>query len=178
VDLVREGLIEPYEARRRLSGIDLTEVSRTRFDTHAADLLGRAQAASIGVASGVVALDSEAAERMAQRGEVVILARRDIATSDINGIASAAGILTASGSRTSHAAVVARQLGKVCVVGCAGLEVDMAKRRCKIGGRTVNEGDDLSLDGNEGCVYSGKLDVVIERPERELKAVEEWGAVG
>jgi pyruvate,orthophosphate dikinase len=174
VDLVREGLIEPCEGLRRLRRIDLTAVSRTHFETSSAPLLARAQAASIGVTSGEVALDSESAERMAQEGATVILVRRETATSDIKGIASATGILTASGSRTSHAAVVARQLGKVCVVGCANLEVDLSKRRCKIGGQVLNEGDYLSLDGNEGRVYSGKLDVVTERPERELKAVEEW----
>jgi pyruvate,orthophosphate dikinase len=174
VDLVREGLIEPCEGLRRLRGIDLTEVSRTRFETRSTPLLARAQAASIGVASGEVALDSESAERMAQGGATVILVRRETATSDIKGIASATGILTASGSRTSHAAVVARQLGKVCLVGCGNLEVDLSKRRCRIGGQVLNEGDYLSLDGNEGCVYSGKLSVVTERPKKELTAVEEW----
>jgi pyruvate,orthophosphate dikinase len=174
VDLVREGLIEPCEALRRLHGINVATVSRTRFEDRSASLLARAQAASIGVVSGEVALDSESAERMTKEGGTVILVRRETATTDINGIASAAGILTASGSRTSHAAVVARQLGKVCLVGCASLEVDVAKRRCKVGGRVVNEGDYLSLDGNEGCVYSGKLNVVTERPERELKAIEQW----
>ena len=174
VDLVREGLIEPCEALRRLRRIDLTAVSRTHFETRSAPLLASAQAASIGVTSGEVALDSESAERMAQEGATVILVRRETATSDIKGIASATGILTASGSRTSHAAVVARQLGKVCVVGCANLEVDLSKRRCKIGGQILNEGDYLSLDGNEGRVYSGKLDVVTERPEQELRMIEQW----
>jgi pyruvate,orthophosphate dikinase len=174
VDLVREGLIKPAEARRRLQGIDLARVSKTRFETHSGQLLARAQAASIGVVSGAVALDSEAAERMSKEGATVVLVRRDTATSDIRGMASAGGILTASGSRTSHAAVVARQLGKVCLVGCANLEVDLPRRRCKIGGQTVNEGDYVSLDGNEGCVYSGRLNVVTERPEREIKALKQW----
>ena len=174
VDLVGEGLVEPCEALERLKGIDLTTISRTRFETHSTKPLARAQAASVGVASGAVAFDSEAAERMAKDGRKVILVRRETATSDIQGIASAAAILTASGSRTSHAAVVARQLGKVCLVGCADLLIDFAKRRCTIGAQTVNEGEDLSVDGNEGCVYLGKLSVVTERPEQELKLVEQW----
>jgi pyruvate,orthophosphate dikinase len=176
VDLVREGLIEPQEALRRLSGIDLARVSRTRFETHAAEPLARAQAASIGVVSGALALDSSAAERMAKESATVILVRRDTATSDIRGIASAGGILTASGSRTSHAAVVARQLGKVCLVGCPTLQIDLSRRRCRIGRQTLNEGDFLSLDGNEGCIYSGTLNVVTERPERELKAIAQWSS--
>lgn len=174
VDLVREGLIDPLEARRRLSEIDLERISRTRFETHSAELLARAEPASIGVVSGAVALDSAAAECMAKQGLPVILVRRDIATSDIEGIANADGILTASGSRTSHAAVVARQLGKVCLVGCDGLQVDLERRQCRFGAYVLNEGDFLSLDGNEGCVYEGKLNVLTERPEQELKAMAPW----
>jgi len=174
VDLVREGIIEPREAEQRLSHIDLSRVCRTRVETASAEPLAGAQAASIGVASGAVALDSPAAERMAKDGHPVILVRREISTSDVSGIAAAAGILTALGSRTAHAAVVARQLGKVCMVDCAGLEVDLGRRCCRIGGRTINEGDYLSLDANQGSIYSGQLKVVTERPERELKAVARW----
>ena len=174
VDLVKEGLIDPLEAQGRLSRIDLDRISRTRFESHSAEVLARAEAASVGVVSGVLALDSAAAERMAKEGSPVILVRRDMVTSDIDGIAKASGILTASGSRTSHAAVVARQLGKVCLVGCDGLEVELERRRCKIGAATLNEGDSLSLDGNEGSVYAGKLDIVTERPERELRAMARW----
>jgi len=174
VDLVREGLIDPLEAHRRLSRIDLDKIWRTRFERHSAEPLAHAEAASIGVVSGVVALDCGAAERMAKAGEPVILVRRDILTSDIEGIARAEGILTASGSRTSHAAVVARQLGKVCLVGCAALEVDLERRCCKLGSQTLNEGDALALDGNQGCIYAGKINVVTERPEKELKAIAQW----
>lgn len=177
VDLVREELIDADEARRRLNGIDLQRISRTRFDAHTAVALARAEAASVGVASGAIALDSAAAARIAQQGSPVILVRRDIATSDIDGIAVASGILTASGSRTSHAAVVARHLGKVCLVGCAALEIDLERRRCKLGAAVLNEGDFLSLDANAGCVYSGKLKAVTERPQRELKAIAQWPAL-
>lgn len=174
VDLVREKIIDPREARRRLCWIDLANVSRTRFEKHAADVLARAEAASIGVASGPAACGSRAAGRMAKEGLTPILVRRDIATEDIAGIASAGGILTATGSRTSHAAVVARQLGKVCLVGCAGLTVDEDAKSCTIGGRTLHEGDIISLDGNEGCVYAGALQAVRERPSRELEIIASW----
>ena len=82
--------------------------------------------------------------------------------------------LTGSGGRTSHAAVVARQLGKVCLVACAGLEIDPASRHCRIGGTVVNEGDLLSLNGNTGAVHLGRLAQVTERPERALAAIAGW----
>ena len=173
VDLVEEGIINSREALRRLEAIDLRRVNRTRFETKP-ELLARAQAASIGVASGPITLDSAGAGRMVAEGESPILVRCDIATEDIEGIAKAAGILTATGSRTSHAAVVARQLGKVCLVGCVGIETDPERGVCRIGGKTLREGDILSLDANEGCVYAGKLDMVTERPERELAAIRKW----
>lgn len=174
VDLVEEGLIEPGEARRRLSRIDLKRISRMRFESCSARPLACAEAASPGVARGAIAFDAGAAERMASRGETVILVRKDMVTSDIQGIATAEGVLTAAGSRTSHAVVVARQLGKVCLVGCDGLTVDLDRRRCKLGGQELQEGDLVSLDGNEGRVYRDKLKVVTERPERELAAVARW----
>ncbi|HYA18149.1 MAG TPA: PEP/pyruvate-binding domain-containing protein [Bryobacteraceae bacterium] len=170
VDLVEEGLIEPKAALRRLEGIDLRRVARTRFEVNGAQPLARAQAASIGVASGPIALDAAGAMRL----ENPILVRRDMATADIEGIARAVGVLTATGSRTSHAAVVARQLGKVCVVGCADLEVDPVRAACRIHGKSLVEGDVISLDGNDGCIYAGKLEMVTERPERELASIAQW----
>jgi pyruvate,orthophosphate dikinase len=173
VDLVAEGLLEPEVALSRIEEIDLASVSKTRIAVDSAAPLAGAQAASLGVASGAIALDVESAERLAARGPV-ILVRRDIETSDIGGIALAAGILTVSGSRTSHAAVVARQLGKVCLVGCVDLEIDLSRRRCRIGPQTLHEGDVVSLDGNEGQVYAGAVEVVTERPERELREISRW----
>ena len=89
-------------------------------------------------------------------------------------MARAAGILTATGSRTSHAAVVARQLAKVCLVGCEALSIDLERRTCRVGQRTLAEGDPISLDGNAGAVYPGALLVLTERPERELAAMAAW----
>ena len=107
----------------------------------------------MGVASGAVALDPAAVKRLTAAGTPAILVRRETVTTDIEGMALAAGILTASGGRTSHAAVVARQLGKVCLVACPGLEIDLEHRQCRIGGTVLNEGDFLSLDGNTGAVH-------------------------
>jgi pyruvate,orthophosphate dikinase len=113
-------------------------------------------------------------KRLVAAGAPAILVRRDTATTDIEGMALAVGILTASGGRTSHAAVVARQLGKVCLVACPGLEIDLEKRQCRIGGTIFDEGDFLSLDGNAGAVYPGRLVPLTERPERALNAIAEW----
>jgi len=175
VDQVDEGLISTDEALSRLSEIDLDSVVRTRLANPAAAPLARAQVASLGVASGAICLDSDTAIRMAQAGPV-ILVRRETETSDIGGIMSAAGILTAAGGRTSHAAVVARRLGKVCLVACPDLHIDLLQRACRIGEKTMREGEFLSLDGNDGGVYAGQLEVVTERPERDLERIANWRA--
>ena len=92
-------------------------------------------------------------------------------------MAGAAGILTATGGRTSHAAVVARQLGNVCLVACPGLEIDLDHRQCRIGGTVLNEGDPLSLNGDTGEVYAGGLAQLTERPDRSLAAIAAWRQV-
>jgi pyruvate,orthophosphate dikinase len=135
--------------------------------------LATALAAGVGVAVGVIALDPDAVKRLSAEGPA-ILVRRDTATTDIEGMALAAGILTASGGRTSHAAVVARQLGKVCLVGCSSLDIDLGRRQCRIGETLFNEGDFISLDGNAGAVYAGRRASLTERPERALAAVAGW----
>ncbi len=174
VDQAEEGLISRPEALARLAGIDPASIVRTHFTESAAEPLARAQVAGIGVAGGAIALDSEAASRMANAGTPVILVRRQSETADIDGMMSAAGILTGAGGRTSHAAVVARQLGKVCLVACRDLEIDIDGRSCRIGARTMREGEFLSIDGNTGAIYPGKREVVTERPERELAKLASW----
>jgi len=176
VDQVDEGLISPREALSRLAAIDVAAVVRTRLADSKAERLALAQVASIGVASGAIALDSKNASHMADKGTPVILVRRASETADIDGLIRAAGILTRTGARTSHAAVVARQLGKVCLVGCADLEINLDARSCRIGGKTLQEGDLLSLDGNDGGIYAGRLAVIAERPERELTRIASWRA--
>ncbi len=173
-DLVEEGLVTPQQALARLDGIDLATLVRTRFDAQQAAVVGHATVAGIGVAAGVVALDPAAVVRLGQDGTPVILVRPEASTADIEGMAQAAGILTAAGVRTSHAAVVARQLGKVCLVGCTDLVIEREKHCCRIGGALFPEGSFLSLDGNDGAIYAGRLPIVAERPERELALVARW----
>jgi pyruvate,orthophosphate dikinase len=176
VDMVEEGLCQPAEALARLAEIDLARVARTRFAPPLPSPLAIAQVAGIGVACGAIALDAAAAKRMAAAGKPVILVRQETSTADIEGLAVAEGVLTATGGRTSHAAVVARQLAKVCLVSCPGLVADVEGRSVRIGGRMLAEGDFLAIDGNDGAIYPGRLTVVTERPERELAVIQTWRA--
>jgi pyruvate,orthophosphate dikinase len=175
VDMVEEGLLTPAEALKQISTIHLDAVARTHFVDPLPSPLTTALAACVGVASGAIALDSDAVKRLSAAGPT-ILVRRDTATTDIEGMALATGILTASGGRTSHAAVVARQLGKVCLVACPDLEIDLSRRQCRIGGTHFNEGDFISLDGNAGAVYANRLVPLTERPEKALVAIAGWRA--
>jgi pyruvate,orthophosphate dikinase len=175
IDMVRDGLITPEQGLARLDGISVESLERVRFaDAVHAQPLSSATPASIGVAVGEIALDSKRAKERAEAGKPVILVRDSISTSDIEGITAATGVLTAAGGRTSHAAVVARQLGKVCLVGCRGLRIDMEAKACTIGGRRLFEGDTLTLDGDAGTIYAGAIPVVRERPDAELAEVARW----
>jgi pyruvate, orthophosphate dikinase len=175
VDQVREGLIDQAAARERIAPLDLDAIRRVRVRSEAKDqALCRALPASMGVASGPVALDVEAARRLAGEGHPPILVRPDTTTEDIAGMALAAGVLTGSGGRTSHAAVVARDRAKPCLVGCHELEVDLDARRARIGQRTFAEGDEICLDAESGLVFAGRPRVVEERPSAELATVASW----
>ncbi len=176
VDMVAEGLIAPEQGLQRLADVDLAAVAHTTFAAPLPEPVAEAVVAGTGVAVGPIALDAAAAAGFAAAGTPSILLRPATVTSDIEALAQSAGLLTAAGSRTSHAAVVARQLGKVCLVGCLGLDIDLVRRRCRLGGRGFAEGDAISLDGNAGRVYAGSLPVVVERPERELAIVAGWRA--
>ncbi len=173
-DMVAEGLLTPALALAQIGHIELDTVVRGSFVEPVPPTLAMAQAASMGVACGGLALDTDAVDRLVAAGQPAILVRQDTVTSDIEGMARAAGILTGSGGRTSHAAVVARQLGKVCLVACPGLEIDLARRECRIGGMLLHEGDLLALDGNTGAVHAGQLTVKTERPEAALKKIASW----
>lgn len=177
VEQVREGLITPEQALDRLSGIDLERIEDARVvPSDDAPLLCGATTASVGVAIGSIALDVDSAIRLA-RQQPVILVRPETTTDDVGGLAAAAGLLTAVGGRTSHAAVVARQLNKVCLVGCEGLSIDLANRSCLIGGRKFLEGDLLCLDANSGRVFAGRPQLSVEKPVEYLAEVERWRKV-
>jgi pyruvate, orthophosphate dikinase len=171
LDMLDQGLITTDMARKRTAGLDRTALARSRIVAQNGEALmplARAATASSGVAVGEVALDEVRAVARFSAGVQVVLVRRDAETSDIAALQAATGLLTQRGARTSHAAVVARQLGKVCLVGCAELQIDDASRTIKIGNTTLREGDMLSLDGNEGGVYAGAVQTEIEYPAQLL----------
>jgi pyruvate,orthophosphate dikinase len=174
---VAEGLIDEATALQRLAEYDLASIQHVRLvTTQGSRPIGSGIPASPGVAVGEAIFDPEEAVRRAGAGGSPILIRTDSSTADIAGMAAAAGILTARGGRTSHAAVVARQLNKVCIVGCRELSVQGNGKGCRIGEEFIEEGAAVSLDGHSGRVYAGKLEVVVEKPTEYLKEVERWKA--
>jgi pyruvate,orthophosphate dikinase len=177
VDQVEEGLIPPHTALDRLADVDLDTIRRVHVRPGAAGaVLARAIPASMGVASGPLALDGKTAARLAADGTAPVLVRAAALTEDVTAVAVAAGVLTAAGSRTSHAAVVARELGKPCLVGCGELELDLVARTARIGGIVLNEGEELALDGESGIVFRGRPVSVEERPTAALDKIAEWRA--
>ena len=173
VDFVREGLLDPRTALSRSAEIDLERARITRF-AKKVPAIATALSASPGVATGRTAFDSIRAKALAAAKEPVILVRHDTSTDDVAGFAVSSGILTAVGGRTAHAAVVARQLGKVCLVGCHDLKIDERGRYAEIAGKKIEEGDWISLDGETGEVMLGRLDIIAELPQAELAAIDEW----
>ncbi|MFI8005863.1 pyruvate, phosphate dikinase [Streptomyces sp. NPDC086010] len=159
--LVDQGLIDEAEALQRVNGAQLAQLMFPRFDHGAASvLLGRGIAASPGAAVGKAVFDSYTAVKWSRSGEKVILIRRETNPDDLDGMIAAEGILTSRGGKTSHAAVVARGMGKTCVCGAEEIEVDTKRRRLTVGGTVVEEGDLVSVDGSTGKVYLGEVPVV------------------
>ncbi|MFJ4363128.1 pyruvate, phosphate dikinase [Streptomyces chartreusis] len=160
--LVDQGLIDEAEALQRVNGAQLAQLMFPKFDEEAkVEQVGRGIAASPGAAVGKAVFDSYTAVKWSRSGEKVILVRRETNPDDLDGMIAAEGILTSRGGKTSHAAVVARGMGKTCVCGAEELEVDTKRRRMTVpGGRVVEEGDVISIDGSSGKVYLGEVPVV------------------
>jgi pyruvate,orthophosphate dikinase len=162
LQLVDQDLIDMDEAVRRVSGEELARLMFPRFDTSGeVTKIAKGISASPGAAVGKAVFDSPRAVELAAQGEKVILVRRETNPDDLHGMIAAQGILTSRGGKTSHAAVVARGMGKTCVCGADELEVDTkAKKFTAPGGITINEGDMISIDGTSGVVYAGEVPVV------------------
>jgi pyruvate,orthophosphate dikinase len=176
-DLVDEGLIDPVTAVERLRDHDLDSISYvTLADEDGAEAIGRGMAAGAGVASGRVALSVDAAQHYDGSGEPVVLVRQEASTEDISGLAICRALVTATGARTSHAAVVARQLGVVCVVGCTELSVDLARGRVRVGRHELREGQHITVNGGNGVLYEGELELHVERPDDLVARVRGWEA--
>jgi pyruvate,orthophosphate dikinase len=176
-ELVQQGLIDEATALKHLADYNLDAIENVRLASPSGPPLCTGVPAGAGVAAGAITLDSETAVRSATEGRPALLLRTEIATTDIAGLAAAAGMLTSRGGRTSHAAVVARQLNKVCIVGCRGLSIDAERHACCLGSRWFHEGDLLTLDGQSGAVYAGQLDVLTEKPGQYLQEINRWKAL-
>ncbi len=173
-DLVKAGIIDPATALERVAGCDLGRVARASVHPKAGQPpIGVATPASDGVASGRIAFSSARARELAGQGPV-ILVRPGLTTDDFSGLSVAAGILTTFGGRTSHAAVLARQLGRVCLVGCADLRIDDESRSCTIGTVRLREGDTITLDAESGRIYEGEISVVSSAPADALAVIDTW----
>jgi len=164
VEMVEEGLISKEEALMRVEPDQLNQLLQPTFNPAEKDkiidegkLLAVGLNAGPGAASGKVVFNAEDAVEWAERGEKVILVRWETSPDDIRGMDAAQGILTARGGMTSHAALVARQMGKVCVAGCGALEISYKDRQMAVDGKQVKEGDWISLDGSEGQVIIGEI---------------------
>ncbi len=175
VDMVGEGLIDEETAIRRVDPMALDQLLHPTLDPDAPrDVLTRALPASPGAASGRIALDSEVAEKWAHGGEAVILVRVETSPEDIHGMHAACGVLTARGGMTSHAAVVARGMGRPCVSGASAVSIRLADRTLRIGGRELREGDVLTIDGGTGEVMAGAVPTTEPELAGDFGTLMEW----
>ncbi|HXH78265.1 MAG TPA: pyruvate, phosphate dikinase [Nocardioides sp.] len=174
VHMVDEGLIDMDEALRRVSGEQLANLMFPRFDAKAAkDLLAVGMNASPGAAVGKAVFDWATAVEWSENGEDVILVRKETTPDDLHGMMVAKGVLTSRGGKTSHAAVVARGMGRTCVCGAEALDVDTRAGEFRVrGGKTIVEGDIISIDGSTGEVFDGEVPVVASHVVRHFEGTE------
>ncbi|MFP4195198.1 MAG: pyruvate, phosphate dikinase [Candidatus Woesearchaeota archaeon] len=176
-DMVDEGLIDERTAVLRVDPKALDQLLHQQLDKVAKDkheTLGKGLPASPGAAVGKIAFSNDAAVKMKEAGENVILVRNDTSPEDLIGMDAAKGILTAKGGMTSHAAVVARGMGKCCISGCGDAVVDETAKTVTFDSETFNEGDSLSLDGTEGTVYKGQVPTVDPDLSGSFAKIMQW----
>jgi pyruvate,orthophosphate dikinase len=175
VDMVDESLISREEAVARIDPGQLDQLLHPMIDPDAeVDVVAHGLNASPGAASGAVVFDADTAAERGRTGESVVLVRWETTPDDIHGLIHAAGILTAHGGMTSHAAVVARGMGKPCVAGCDQLSVDAGAKSATLGGHELHEGDVITIDGATGRVILGPVDLVPPRINDDFRTVLEW----
>jgi pyruvate,orthophosphate dikinase len=176
VEMVDEGLISREDAVGRIDPAQLDQLLHPMIDPTADwEVATRGLNASPGAACGAIVLDADTAEQRGKAGESVILVRWETTPDDIHGLIQAAGILTAHGGMTSHAAVVARGMGKPCVAGCEGLSIDIDAHTITVGDRTLSEGDVLTIDGGTGAVIVGEVPLVAPEVNDDLETILGWG---
>ena len=177
VDMEEEGLIDRETTIMRIDPEDISQLLHPNFvedELEKADVLAQGLAASPGAATGKVYFTSEDAVEAASEGEDVILVRKETSPEDIEGMVKANGILTSRGGMTSHAAVVARGMGKCCVAGAGDIKVDESSKRFFVDDRVFNEGDYISLNGSTGDVYAGVVETEDAHLSEEFKMLMDW----
>ncbi len=175
VEMFKEGLISKEKALLRVQPNDLEQLLHPRLDPkHGQKPLAQGLPASPGAASGICVFDADNAELRGRAGEKVILVREETKPEDIHGFFASQGILTSRGGKTSHAAVVARGMGKACVAGAEGIHVDTRARMATIGDLTLREGDVITIDGGTGNVYLGEIPTIPPVFSEELKTLLSW----
>ena len=174
-DMVKEGLITKEEALMRVEPGQLNQLLHRRIDPEAkVNILAKGLPASPGAATGKIVFSADRAVELAKDGEKVILVRRETSPEDIHGMAVAQGILTARGGMTSHAAVVARGMGKCCVAGCEAIRVEEKERKFTVNGRVFKEGDFITLDGSTGRVIEGKVPMLEPKLSGDFEMLMRW----
>ena len=175
IDLHNEGITTKEESLIMVDANNITNVLHPQFvQSQEKTLFTKALNASPGAAVGEIVFDADKAEKEANRGRDVILVRDETSPEDIHGMHSSVGILTTKGGMTSHAAVVARGMGKPCVVGAEGLTIDVENKTIGNGERVLTEGDIISIDGSLGEVYIGELETEPPRPSDEFNTLMDW----
>jgi pyruvate, orthophosphate dikinase len=178
VDMYHEGLINKTEALKRIDPEGLEQMLYPRIGPQVKlKPVAAGVAASPGAASGVAVFDVARAEALGRRGEKVILVREDTKPDDVPAFFLSAGILTTRGGKTSHAAVVARGMGKPCIVGCSQIEIDTERCSFAVGGRTIaSEGQKITIDGSTGKIYMGEVPTVDPEITPEFKEILQWAS--
>jgi pyruvate, orthophosphate dikinase len=175
VDMVNEGLIGREEAVARVEPRQLEQLIHPRVDPSAsAEPIGRGVPASPGAATGQAVFDADTAEEWGQAGRAVILVRVETNPNDVHGMIQAKGILTSTGGTASHAALVARGMGRPCIVGASGIHVDVKNRFLSVDGTTVREGEEITLDGTTGNVFLGRVPTIEPRPTQNFQTLLGW----
>ena len=175
VEMVRAGLIDKERALTRIQPAMLEQLLVPMLAPgHGATALAQGLPASPGAASGRVVFDADTAELRGRQGEHVILVREETKPEDIHGFFAAAGILTSRGGKTSHAAVVARGMGKPCVSGCEAIAIDVHERVARVGGVLLHEGDTITVDGTTGRVFAGEIATVEPEFSQDLETLLGW----
>jgi pyruvate, orthophosphate dikinase len=175
IAMEKEGLISRQEAVARVEPRQLEQLLHPRVDPNAKEKpIGKGVPASPGAATGLAVFDADTAEEWGKDGKAVILVRVETNPSDVHGMIAARGILTSTGGTASHAALVARGMGRPCIVGANEIEVDLRERRFSSNGATIKQGEEITIDGTTGNVFAGKVTTIEPKPSADFKLLLGW----